>query len=126
MTIIVQVPGVLRTESGNPVQPVLRAVSALGDAVRLVCVGEEQDELFLKREGMRTYANFVAAPLLEVLAKERTSGAVGLVITPDPDDARAIAKQGISVFLCASSSVTNPQWRPERKGWGEIAEAFDG
>lgn len=126
MTIIVQVPGVLRTDTGNPVHPMLRAVSVLGEDIRLVCVGDTQDELFLKREGVNTYADFVVAPLLDVLAKERTAGSVGLVITPDPDDARAVAKQGITVLLCAASSVTNPQWRPERKGWGEIVEAFDG
>ena len=127
MTVIVQVTGVLRTDTGSPVHSLLKAVYVMASEMRVVCVGDSPaDELFLKREGLTNYADFVVAPTLIALANERASGHVGLVITPDTDDARAISKQGVSVLLCAASSVTNPQWRPERKGWGEIVEEFDG
>lgn len=127
MTVLIQVAGVLRTDSGAPVQSVLAAAKALSDGLRVVFVGEDAaDELFLKREGLNTYGDFVTGPLMDALANARASGHVGLVITPDPDDARAIAKQGVNVFLCAASIVTNPRWRPERKGWGEIVEEING
>lgn len=123
MTVLVEVPGVLRTEAGAPVQALLDTARGMCQYHRVVFASEDdRDEIFLTREGVIGHAGFRQLPLLEALAEERTVGYVDLVITPDTETAREVARQGISVLLCSASTVVNPKWRPTRKSWGDISK----
>lgn len=127
MTVLIEVPGVLRTETGDPVDGVIIPVRAMLESVRVVFTSpEEKDELFLARESLKGYAAFRHGDVLSSLAEERNMGNVDLVITPSTEAARVIHRQGISVMLSSPSRAVNPLWRPERRSWGELSEEFDG
>lgn len=122
MTVLIEVPGVIRTDTGDPIRGVQTAVLALVQNMRVVfCSTAENDELYVKREGFTGYAGYREEPTLEALAKERAQGHVDLVITPDTDTAREVARQGVNVMLCAGSRVVDPRYRPERRSWGQIS-----
>lgn len=126
MTAIIAVPGVLRDEGGAPVQSMLQLVLAMLPNVRVVLSSpEETDRTWCEREQLLKYgAMFEQGELLDVLSGERVNNYVDIVFTPDTDDARSCAQQGVSVALVAASNVVNPKWRPSRKGWGEIVEEY--
>lgn len=127
MTILIEVAGVLRTETGDPVLGTIIPVRAMMESVRVVFSSEaDNEDVFLRREGLGKYANLRIGPLLESLAAERTMGNVDLVITPSTEAAQSIHRQGISVMLCSPSRAVNPLWSPERKSWGELMEDEDG
>lgn len=123
MTVVIPVRGVLKDDKGAPVQPMLMVAMAIMKNMRTVLSSEdERDEMFCKREGLKGYAQFRIGKTLDVLAEERVGNNVDLVFTADTDEAREIAKQGLTVSLVAASTTVNPKYRPSRKGWGTIVE----
>jgi len=123
MTVLIEVEGVLRTDTGDPVQGVELLVRSLLQDMRVVfCSTEENAENYLARQKLGSYVQVRKQPTLEALADERTLGNVDVVITADTEIAKAIARQGVSVFLCAASTVVDPRYKPERKAWGDIVK----
>ncbi len=123
MTVLIDVEGVLRTDTGDPVQSVELIVRSMLEDLRVVfCSEEESAENYLARQKLDKFVQVRKQSTLEALADERTLGHVDVVITADTEVAKSIARQGVSVFLCASSTVVDPRYKPERKAWGDIVK----
>lgn len=142
-TAVIQVEGVLRKPiTGAVMDSGRRLYLGLASFYRIVLVTSETDSQGMTSWlGMNSFArhDHIVYPMAwaqdtrvpQWLNTARTLQLrygydVGMVVLPDPADARALIEHGYSTLLFTDAAYSLPEWRPDHRAgvqpWGELED----
>lgn len=130
-TVILEIAGVLRTESNGPISEGITLYTMLAAQHRIVLVGVDADldQAWLKQFGLTEHVQLLIGAVEVGVRRTRGQGAVDLVISASPATIAACMHMGTTSLLFAHPKYARPEFREDYDGakreWSAIVAELD-
>jgi len=138
MAVLMFIDGVLRTSKNAPIQNGLQLYRTLNETNRVLFMSadKEKDDHWLRQHKINKFDDIVGPDIpsydgaYRQVEYVRGLGPVEMVVTPDPELAKALISDGITVLVFLNPVYTDDRYRPDSikkgfKAWAEVVDEIE-